>query len=91
VPGKNRAAWQTLASLLIPGLGQWMQRRAGTALLMFLAWAAVLILAAAPVAWTLWAPRAAVSARTVGYTLLVYASVCLVAGIDAWRMRVRVR
>ncbi|MES2936159.1 MAG: hypothetical protein V4864_00670 [Pseudomonadota bacterium] len=91
VPDESRAAWQTLASLLVPGLGQWMQRRAGTALLMFLAWAAVLILAAAPVAWTLWAPRAAVSLRTVGYTLLAYASVCFVAGLDAWRMRVRVR
>lgn len=89
VPDESRAAWQTLASLLVPGLGQWMQRRAGTALLMFLLWAGVVIVAALPVAWTLWAPRAAVSAQVALGALAVYAAVCLAAGVDAWRMRDR--
>jgi hypothetical protein len=90
VEDQGEAARQALASLLVPGLGQWMQGRSGTALLMFLAWAGVLLAAALPVVWTLWAPRAAVSPHTVAVTATSYAVVCLTAAFDAWRMRERV-
>jgi hypothetical protein len=85
-----RAGWApVLASLLIPGLGQWMQRRSGTALTLFASWAAVTVVAAVPLGWTLWGPRAAVNPRYMAYVVAVYAAVCLSAAFDAWRMRSR--
>ena len=38
----NKARFQAIASLLIPGLGQWIQRRSGTALIFFVVWLFVL-------------------------------------------------
>lgn len=90
VEDQGEATRQALSSLLVPGLGQWMQGRSATALLMFLAWAGVLLAAALPVVWTLWAPRAAVSPHTVAVAAVSYAVVCLTAAFDAWRMRERV-
>lgn len=87
-PGGN-AARQVLASMLIPGLGQWMQGRSGTALIFFVIWLFILSTAVL-VAWTLWRPMAAVSPHTIFSTASYYLVVCAVAAVDAWRMRSRV-
>jgi hypothetical protein len=54
-PGPWRAA---VLSLLLPGLGQWLQRRAGAALLLFLPWAVLVTFVAVPTLVTAWTPRA---------------------------------
>lgn len=81
------ALWQTLASLAVPGSGQWMQRRTGTALLMFSLWAFIAVFSVLPIVWTLWAPRAAVSPRAVLWAAVAYALVCGLAALDTWRTR----
>ena len=52
---RRRVRWQTLASLLIPGLGQWMQDRFGSGLLFFVVWL-VLMGQFVFVAWVAWMP-----------------------------------
>ena len=80
---------QMLASLLVPGLGQWMQRRNGTALQMFVAWLITVVMVVTPIVWTLWAPRAAVP-PLYGITIAAaYLFICAVAAADTWRMRQR--
>jgi hypothetical protein len=76
---------QALASLLVPGLGQWMQRRLRLALPLFLLWSVLLLAAVIPLAWTLWGPRAAVSPTYVLQVAVGYLVVCVVAAIDALR------
>ncbi len=68
VPDIQIAIRQTLASLLVPGLGQWMQGRSSTALRFFLGWLVMLVFSAIPVIWVLWAPRAAVSLNVLAYS-----------------------
>lgn len=85
----GNAARQVLASMLIPGLGQWMQGRSGTALIFFVIWLFILSTAVL-VAWTLWRPMAAVSPHIIVSAASYYLVVCAVAAVDAWRMRSRV-
>jgi hypothetical protein len=88
-PGlSGEAKAQILASLLIPGLGQWMQRRSGTALILFLIWI-VMAWGAARVGWTLWHSLAAVPPWYVYQAVGFYLFVCMVAAWEAWRMRER--
>lgn len=77
-----------LASLFIPGLGQWMQRRSGTALIFFVAWLFVLS-NTAWVSWTIWKTLASVSTKTRIYTYAGYLFACAIPALDAWRMRKR--
>ncbi len=89
-PAVYGTAWQqVLASLLIPGLGQWMQRRRGTALLLFCIWLLVCVGIAIPVLWTLKGPKAAVDAMTLFLSLLLYLFPPVVAARDAWNLRRR--
>ena len=88
-PQAQPALMQALGSLLIPGLGQWMQRRNGTALRMFIAWLVMLVAVAVPVVWTLWAPRAAVASSYVATVAASYLMICALAAMDTWRMRRR--
>ena len=88
-PASNQhAIQQTIASFMIPGLGQWIQRRSGTALIFFVTWLLVLM-AAIPVAWTLWETLAAVPTRMIFYTSGAYFLICTMAAWDTWRMRNR--
>jgi len=73
----------------VPGLGQWMQRRAGTGLIFFLAFAVLMLAGTVPLAWTLAGPRAAVSAGTVATTLAGQLLVAALAMWDCWNMRQR--
>lgn len=85
----GRWRWQVLASAMVPGLGQWMQRRAGTGLIFFLAFAVLMLAGTVPLAWTLAGPRAAVSAGTVATTLAGQLLVSALAMWDCWNMRQR--
>lgn len=78
----------TLASLAIPGLGQWMQRRRAVALLFFLCWAVLVLALVVPLVWTVLGPRAAVSNRHIADIALAYVLLCGLAAFDAWRGRV---
>lgn len=89
-PSIDVAPRQVLASLLVPGLGQWMQGRSGTAMRLFLGWALLLVFFAVPVVWTWWAPRAAIPPGYGMYLAVAYLLTCGLAAFDAWRMRVRV-
>jgi len=88
-PPAQRALLQAVCSLLVPGLGQWMQRRNGTALRIFVSWLAVLLVVAVPLVWTLWGPRAAVSTRYALLAAAFYLLICAFAATDTWRMRKR--
>ena len=82
-------AWAVLASALVPGLGQWMQRRRTMALLLFLPWAGWLLQVSLPLAWTLAGPRAEVGVGSVLSALQIHLLLGVVAAWDAWRMRKR--
>ena len=86
-PGSN-ARLQTIASLLIPGLGQWIQRRSGTALMFFLGWL-VIMWDAVLIGLTLWNTRADVSWARILFTSACYLLVCSLSAWEAWRMRER--
>lgn len=81
-----RALRQALASLLLPGLGQWLQRRSGTALLLFVLWC-TLALPFAYAAWAAWQVTTEVAPSTLWkgglWVLLVHG----VAAWDAWQLR----
>jgi hypothetical protein len=81
--GSNLSA--SVASALIPGLGQWMQRRRAAALAMFVPWAIAVASTFIPLGWILAGPRMEVSASTVLRVVaaaLAYAAFC---AWDAWR------
>ncbi len=85
----QKAVVQVLSSLLVPGLGQWMQGRNHTGMRFFSVWVILLVFFCIPVIWTLWAPRAAVSpifAVTLATGMLLMS---LMAAWDVWRMRLR--
>lgn len=88
--GSGPAPWGAAAlSLLVPGLGQWLQRRPGAALLLFLPWALLVTFVAVPTLVTAWTPRADVSARFVWQTLGAWGLVAVTAAWDAWRLAPR--
>ncbi|HWH81637.1 MAG TPA: hypothetical protein VNU71_05310 [Burkholderiaceae bacterium] len=75
-----------IASALVPGLGQWMQRRRATALLMFVPWALAVVVLFVPVAWALSGPRTEVSTSLIVAALGLALLDAAVAAWDAWRM-----
>ncbi|MBW8758486.1 MAG: hypothetical protein JF586_12820 [Burkholderiales bacterium] len=83
--GPDRAV-AALASALLPGLGQWWQRRGGMALLFFLPWAVLLLARAIPVAWTVLGTRADVSTQHVALVFGIQAAYAVLAAWDAWQM-----
>lgn len=88
-PSQHEAMRQTVASFLLPGLGQRMQGRKATSLHFFVVWLLLLLFFVVPLVWTLWAPRAAVSLGDRLYLVGAYVLHCTVAAIDVWRMRTR--
>jgi hypothetical protein len=86
---RNSALRQAIASLLIPGLGQWIQGRTGTALWFFVMWLLALSSVAA-IVWTLLLTLAAVSLQAIVFNAVVYSVICLLAASDAWAMRERI-
>jgi len=83
---RQRALWQVLASLLIPGLGQWMQGRFGSGLLFFVIWLVLMGLFVFT-AWVAWVPIMEVAPRLIWRTGLMVLAVNLTAAYDAWRLR----
>lgn len=86
--GVARGAWRpALASLLLPGLGQWMQGRGRTALLFFVPAALVAAGGTIPLLWTLAGPRAAVEPLVALQVLGAQALVALLSALDSWNLR----
>ena len=82
----TKTVQETIASLLIPGLGQWMQRRSGTALIFFVIWLLQLMVAI-PILLAWWNVTTEVSIQTVVMVAFSDVFICSVAAFDAWRMR----
>lgn len=80
------AARAALASALLPGLGQWWQRRRSMALLFFLVWAVFMLVGEIPLLWALAGPRRAVHGLSVLQTALVHLAIAGAAAHDAWRL-----
>jgi hypothetical protein len=87
--GVGHWRWQVLATALVPGLGQWMQRRPGTALILFLMFSTLMLAITVPLVWTLQGPRAAVSTTSVVTVIVSQLMLALIAAWDCWNMRQR--
>ena len=85
-PDQGLAVRQTLASLLLPGAGQWWQGRHATALWMLVPWL-LFVLNLAFVAWMAWGPRTEVPAHMLWLSAALPVAAAIVAATDAWRMR----
>ena len=85
-PSARKAA---LASALVPGLGQWMQRRQAMALLMFVPWALAVSLLFVPIVWTLAGPRAHLPWWVLAAAAALAMFAASLAAWDAWRMAPR--
>lgn len=87
-PRATGRSWHpALASAVVPGLGQWMQRRNAVALLMFLGWAGFTLAATVPLVWTLYGSRTGVSSQHIAHVALLQLAIVLIAVVDAWRHR----
>ncbi|MFZ2161151.1 MAG: hypothetical protein WAW02_02930 [Sideroxyarcus sp.] len=84
--GNEKTIRQVIASVLIPGLGQWMQRRSGTALIFFIIWLLQLTMIV-PMLLALWKVTTEVSIQTIVMVAATYVLVCAIAAFDTWRMR----
>jgi len=80
------SALSTWASAVVPGLGQWIQGRGRSALLMFVPWLGVTLFVTLPVAWTVAGPRADVSWRMIALVASFHVVCALSSAWDAWRM-----
>jgi hypothetical protein len=78
-------------SAIVPGLGQAMQGRTGTALLLFVLWLVVMLFAVLPIAWALIGPKREVSTLIAALTFVTPLVVAAVAAFDAWNMAPRGR
>lgn len=76
-------------SLLVPGLGQWLQRRAAVGLLLFTSWAMFVSFVAVPLLLAAWTPRYEVPTLQVLRVLAAWMLVAAVAAWDAWRLALR--
>ena len=80
-----RRVWETLASALVPGLGQWAQRRRSTALALFVPWLSLVLFVTVPLVWVLAGPRAAVAPDEPLLIGLLHLLLSGLAALDAWR------
>lgn len=81
--------WQLLASFLVPGLGQWMQGRRGTALMFFLIFSVYVLAVTIPLIWTLYGPRSEVSSVSAGVAIVMPLLISCVAAWDSWNLRAK--
>lgn len=79
--------WQVLGSFFIPGLGQWMQGRRGTALIFFLIFSVYLLAVTIPLLWTLYGPRAEVPALRAAVVIALPLLISCIAAWDSWNLR----
>ena len=89
-PGRNadlqaRRRRRAIASALLPGLGQWQQRRSGEAIVLFAAWFAVVVFGSLPMLWTLVEPFTGVRATDAAIVGLLHLMFSALAAADAWR------
>lgn len=91
VPPEVRAAYRTrrwrraVASALLPGLGQWQQRRAGEAIVLLAAWVAVVVFGSFPMLWTLVEPFTGVGATEAVVVVLLHLMLSGLVAADTWR------
>jgi hypothetical protein len=76
---------EVLASLAVPGVGQWLQRRFATGTVLFTAATLSTLFLWAPVAWALHGPKMDVSGASVALAAAEWLLLVLAAGADAWR------
>jgi hypothetical protein len=86
----HQVRWQVLASAVLPGAGQWWQRRRGSALLLFVIFAAWVTLITFPVSMALIHVTSRVSDLTVVTAYALPLSLMLLSALDAWQLRPRV-
>jgi hypothetical protein len=86
----RQAHWQVLASAVLPGAGQWWQRRRATALWLFVLFAAWMSLITLPVSMALIYVTTHVSEITVAAAYALPLCLMLLSAMDAWRFRPRV-
>lgn len=84
---KGSAMQQTLASLLLPGLGQWLQRRNRSAAYLFILWCVAMLFVVLPIAWALDGPKTFVAPAIIVAAVCSLAFMHLMSAWDAWRMR----
>jgi hypothetical protein len=84
---KGSAVQQMLAALLLPGLGQWLQRRNRSALYFFILWSMAMLFVVLPIAWALDGTKTFVHPSIIVLTACAIVLIHVVSAWDAWRMR----
>jgi hypothetical protein len=86
-PARQALPWvAALASAIVPGLGQWMQGRGRSALVLFVPWLVLTLFMTTRLVWTIAGPRADVSTRTIVWVAGLHLLYAATAAWDAWRM-----
>lgn len=83
-----RRRLRALASALVPGLGQWLQRRGPAAIACMSLWAAGLFFFTIPLLWTLVEPFTGVRSIDIVAGVLGYLGLSAIAAVEAWHAEV---
>lgn len=84
--GLQARRWRrAVASALLPGLGQWQQRRSGEAIVWIAVWFALVVFGSFPMLWTLVEPFTGVRALDVATVGLLHLLLSATAAADVWR------
>jgi hypothetical protein len=85
------ASQQAFASAVVPGLGQWMQRRNYKAAAFFVYAVVVLLFLVLPIAWALITKHTEVHASVIQSAVTIWVLLCSISALEAWFMRRRWR
>lgn len=85
MPDPARRWRRALASSLLPGLGQWQQRRTTEAAVLLVLWAMTMLFFSGPALWTFVEPYTALGPWHTRFLPLWHVFLSLWAATDAWR------
>jgi hypothetical protein len=84
LPSTRKRLRDAAASVLIPGLGQWLQNRFDRGLMYFVSALGVLLFLVIPLTWFAVGPRAAVGTATLLYAYGLQVIIAVTSAIDAY-------
>jgi len=79
-------SWAAFGSALVPGFGQWAQRRRSAALLNFVPWLCFTLFVTIPLIWAVAGPRTEASPKWILVVVGSHVVMSVLAAAHAWRM-----